>query len=249
MSVFALTIFFAALIVVIFSFDAVEDIVFDQGVVYAQAGAGFMGSVIVGVSNFVIDVILRLGYYGIFGLMFLESTSLPIPSEVILPFAGYLASLGKLDPWVVIALSTLAGILGSLVDYYLGRAAGNWERHRFLSRYSKRGSEALERANRWFEQYGSRAVFFTRMIPGFRTLISFPAGAARMKLSKFALWTGLGCFFWSALLVYSGLYLGSHWTALLGIIRYVGIAAVVTIGVIAIWVVLRWQNGARDSTQ
>jgi membrane protein DedA with SNARE-associated domain len=134
--------------------------------------------------------------------MLLESSSLPIPSEVILPFAGYLISQGQLNLWTTILIATLAGLTGSLIDYHIGLKGMNLPvRRRILSRLLF--SEAhLEKAERWFKRYGVLAVFLSRMVPGFRTLVSFPAGAVKMQLLKFIVYTTAGCLAWNTVLIY-----------------------------------------------
>jgi membrane protein DedA with SNARE-associated domain len=157
--------------------------------------------------------------------MLLESSSLPIPSEVILPFAGFQVSLGQLNFWLTVLVSTVAGLIGSFVDYYIGLKGADWlARHKILDRllFSR---ERLNTAERWFNKYGGVAVFLSRIIPGFRTLVSFPAGAAKMSLVRFALYTTIGCMIWNVFLVYLGVYLGRNWSQAAGVSRYLIIAA------------------------
>jgi membrane protein DedA with SNARE-associated domain len=172
------------------------------------------------------------GYFGIFFLMLLESSSLPIPSEVILPFSGYLASQGNLNLWLIIAITTMAGTAGSLVDYYLGLALGleGIKRLRYLPIREKQ----LQSAVKWFDTYGQLAVFGSRLVPVFRTLISFPAGIVRMPKSRFLSLTVLGCLLWNTILTYAGFYAGVHWEEILSIIRPLSIAAVIAIPAVLI---------------
>lgn len=180
------------------------------------------------------------GYEGIFFLMLLESSSLPIPSEVILPFAGYLVSKGQLDFFAALATATLAGIGGSLIDYYIGLKGTNaLLEHKILGRAFFSRSQ-LETVARWFNRYGSQIVLFSRLVPGFRTLVSFPAGAVKMKLPKFIALTTVGCLIWNTALIYVGVFLGSNWKIVAGYLHYVIIAAVVAVVVaVGVWYYLR----------
>lgn len=167
------------------------------------------------------------GYAGVFFLMLLESSSLPIPSEAILPFAGYLVMQGLLDFWVTVAVATIAGIAGSLIDYYIGyKGIHLLYKHRILGRVLLSKSQ-LEIAARWFTHYGAVVVIFSRLIPGFRTIVSFPAGAVKMPLGKFIAYTAIGCTVWNTLLIYVGVFLGAQWKEVAGALHYFIIAAIV----------------------
>ena len=179
------------------------------------------------------------GYTGVFILMVLESSSVPIPSEVILPFAGFLASLGQLDFWITVLIATVAGVLGSIIDYYIGlKGVDSLTKHRILGRILFSPSQ-LSTASRWFEKYGSSMVLLSRLVPGFRTVVSFPAGAVRMSITKFVTYTIAGCFVWNVILVYLGWFLGSHWEQVAGISRYLILATIVAIAIIIIVYVIR----------
>jgi membrane protein DedA with SNARE-associated domain len=177
----------------------------------------------------VVQTISGSGYYGIFVLMFLESISLPIPSEVILPFSGYLVSRRLLDFWNVLVLTTLAGVAGAIVDYTIGyrltrRESLTLRGHRY---------ESIQIAQNWFERYGSIAVFLARMVPGVRTLISFPAGMARMNVANFTLYTTIGCLVWNGTLIYSGLYLANNWHRIVVSENYLTIITTIALIVLA----------------
>jgi len=185
----------------------------------------WLWSSIVNLTRNVTATISSWGYFGVFALMLLESSSIPIPSEVILPFAGYLVSAGKLSFWVCMAASTAAAIAGSLVDYYLGmKGAHVLVEHKIFGKsFFTKGQ--LETALRWFNKYGLAAVFLGRLIPGFRTIVSFPAGAARMSLVKFVAFTTAGCLLWNGILIYVGVFLGQNWRQVAGVSHYLIIAA------------------------
>jgi len=174
-----------------------------------------------------LSAISAYGYVGIFILMLLESSSIPIPSEIILPFSGYLASQGQLNLGLVIVITTVAGVAGSMIDYYLGFLLG-LEGVKKL-RYLPIKDSHLELAVKWFNSYGSLAVFGSRLIPAFRTLISFPAGIVRMNKTKFILYTTFGCVIWNTILAFAGFYAGAHWEEALTATRYLAIIAVIAV--------------------
>src|SRR6478672_5207610 len=151
--------------------------------------------------------------------MAIESAMIPLPSEIILPFAGFLVS----DPtqierftnqpwnfWIVVVVATIGNTIGSLVGYYIGAKGGR----PFLERYGRYmliRSDEIELAEHFFQRYGAATAFFSRLIPIVRTFISFPAGVARMPLRTFIAYSTAGAFLWSILLVYAGTVLGSRW--------------------------------------
>jgi len=217
--------------VVYILFDFFEDVVIGGAPVSSEP----IISLILSITRGVTGAVRTWGYSGIFGLMLLESSSLPIPSEVILPFAGYLASTGQLDFWVTVALATVAGLAGSLIDYYIGlKGVQSLLKHKILGKAVLSTSQ-LEVAEKWFIKYGNLMVFVSRIIPGFRTTFSFPAGAAKMKLTKFIAFTTVGCLMWNVILVYLGWYLGKNWTQVAGASHYLIIATVATILIVIVF--------------
>ncbi len=154
------------------------------------------------------DFMSKYGYASVFALMALESASLPVPSEVVLPLAGYFVSIGSLDFWGVVAVSTVASLAGALVDYFLAK----WLGRPFvvgLLRLFRLHRTALDRAESWFGRSAQWTVFAARFVPGLRTVISLPAGLFEMNLARFVVMTVAGCFAWSAILVYAGMLAGS----------------------------------------
>ena len=210
----------------------------------APSTSGPLSAIVNGVVSLTRDVkatMISWGYAGVFGLMLLESSSLPIPSEIILPFAGYLVSLGQLNLWGAIAVATVAGVAGSLIDYYIGlKAAHILSKHRILGKVFFTRSQ-LETAVHWFGRYGAVVVFFSRLIPGFRTIVSFPAGAVKMPLAKFVVYTTGGCLLWNGLLIYVGYWLGSKWAEVAGVSHNLIIAAVAAVAV-GFVVLLIWHR-------
>ncbi len=150
-----------------------------------------------------------LGYWGIFLLMFLESTFFPFPSEIIMVPAGYLAFQGEMNLGGVILIGILGSVAGALFNYYLARSVGR----SFLLRYGRYlfiSSQTLEKLEQFFTKHGELSTFNGRLIPGIRQLISLPAGLARMPIGRFALYTALGAGIWVVVLVALGYLLGSQ---------------------------------------
>jgi membrane protein DedA with SNARE-associated domain len=172
-----------------------------------------MTSVIEKILAWAMALIIKFGYGGIFLTMMLESAAIPIPSEVVLPFSGFLASSGKLSFWVIVAIATLANLVGSVVIFYVGHFGGRT----LLEKYGKyiliHRSE-IEKMDRWLEQYGARAAFFSRLLPGVRTFSSLVIGASRMNLKKFIVYTFAGSLVWNLPLVYIGYVTGNNWDSL-----------------------------------
>jgi membrane protein DedA with SNARE-associated domain len=160
-----------------------------------------------------------VGYLGVMLAMGIESAMVPLPSELILPYAGFLVSdRAQIEPlthgpwefWVVVVIATIGNTLGSLVAYAIGAYGGRPFLERW-GRYLLIRPHEIELADRFFERYGAATVFVGRLLPIVRTFISFPAGVTRMPLVPFVLYSTLGALPWSALLVYAGTVLGAHW--------------------------------------
>ena len=208
----------------------------------AESGAeGPAGGIIALMSNLpriVIDLATAGGYAGIFALMLLEAAAFPVPSEVILPLAGYLVSQGTLEFWFVVLISTVAAMIGSFVDYFIG-----WKLGSSLlvgqSRLPYIDATRLRRTRGWFDRYGAVAVALLRLVPTARVLVSFPAGAYKMSKSKFAFYTLAGCLPWNILLVYLGWWLGSSWEEVVAAFRYINLVVYFLIALIVIWIVWR----------
>ena len=163
--------------------------------------------------DWLVNVISVLGYPGVFISVFLESFIAPIPSEIILPFSGFVASIGSMNIYLVIIVATLAAYLGSLPFYFIGRW-GEKPVLTFLERYGKYlfiKKSDVEKGFEVFNKYGNGVVFVGRVIPIIRTLISFPAGVAKMNFVKFTIYTLFGSLIWNIVLTYTGFILGDHW--------------------------------------
>jgi membrane protein DedA with SNARE-associated domain len=167
-----------------------------------------------GLANWATDVIEKLGYTGVFLMIVLENVFPPIPSEAILPLAGFLAGEGEMWLPGVILAATLGAVVGALILYYIGVLVGDSRLRWLIQRYGKwfaiKESD-LDTANGWFDRYGGPAVMICRVVPIVRSLISLPAGLRRMPLSQFVLYTALGSLVWNCVLVLTGWWLGDNW--------------------------------------
>lgn len=190
--------------------------------------------------SWIIQIIERLGYTGIAILMFLDNIFPPIPSEVIMPSAGYTASRGQLQIVGVILAGSLGSILAAAVFYAIGRKISHAALFQWIDRYGKYlfiTSDDLQKALDWFEQYGHRIVFFGRMIPAVRSLISIPAGMSHMPFGKFMLYSSLGTFIWTTFLACIGFYFGENQALMLSIIHRVGyIILAITVLFVGWWI-------------
>jgi len=191
-----------------------------------------------------------VGYLGVMLAMGIESAMVPLPSELILPYAGFLVSdQTQIEPltngpwqfWIVVVIATIGNTLGSLVAYAIGAYGGRPFLERW-GRYLLIRPHEIELADRFFERYGAATVFVGRLLPIVRTFISFPAGVTRMPLGPFIVYSTLGALPWSALLVYAGTVLGAHWVDIRHALQPfdLAIAVVVVAGVVLfIW----WRLG------
>ncbi|MEW6612536.1 MAG: DedA family protein [Pseudomonadota bacterium] len=164
-------------------------------------------------SGFVIGVISNLGYGGVALLMAIESACIPLPSEVIMPFSGYLAWRGDMTLWGVALAGAVGCVLGSLVAYY----AGAWGGRPLVEKYGRYvliSHHDLDLADRWFSRHGDITIFVGRLLPIIRTFIAFPAGISRMHLGRFVIYTFVGSFLWCYGLAWLGYTLGENWTGL-----------------------------------
>jgi membrane protein DedA with SNARE-associated domain len=164
-------------------------------------------------AGFIITVISSLGYGGIVLLMAVESACIPLPSEIIMPFAGYLVYRGELSLWLVAAAGALGCVLGSLLAYWVGARGGRPLAEKY-GRYILVSPQDLRTADRWFQRRGDIIILVGRLLPLIRTFIAFPAGVARMPLFKFVAYTFLGSFMWCLALAWVGLRLGARWDTL-----------------------------------
>lgn len=200
--------------------------------------------------DWILGVIQQAGYLGLFALMVLENLFPPIPSELVMPLAGFLAARGDLDPVLVVLVGTAGSVLGALPWYWVGYRVGAPRLLRFVTRHGHwltLSCDEVDRANEWFRRRGWTAVLMGRMVPGVRTLISVPAGIARMGMPLFLALTAAGSLAWTAVLVAAGYLLENQYRLVEGYIDPISTAIVV--GLLAVYLyrvtrgVLRRWNG------
>lgn len=197
-------------------------------------------------ANFVINIISNSGYLGIFALMTVESALIPIPSEVIMPFSGYLVSTGKFNPILVTIAGGAGNLLGSLVAYFIGIKLGREVILRY-GKYVLLSKSHLDWAESFFEKHGNKTTFVTRLLPGIRTYISLPAGIAKMDLKKFSAYTFAGSIIWSAMLMYVGIALGQEWNKIRNYSHYIDI--IVGIGlIIIVMIIIKKRIGKKETS-
>lgn len=170
--------------------------------------------------------------------MMLESALIPIPSEITMPFSGYLVSRGELNFVLVVLVGAFANLVGSWIAYYIGYFLEETVLVGWIKKYGKfllLTVDDYEKSRHWFNKYGNRIVFFSRLLPGIRTFISLPAGMAKMDIKKFSIYTFLGSLIWSAMLAYIGYYFGENWKALEPIYRKFEIVVAVGLILGALW--------------
>lgn len=170
-------------------------------------------------SNFIIQLIETSGYWGIFILMTLESALIPIPSEITMCFAGFLVTTGTFSFLPVVLVGALGNLVGSWIGYAIGYFLEETVILTLIKKYGKFILVTVDEYNhslKWFNKYGDKIAFFSRMLPAIRTFISLPCGLAEMNFWKFSIYTFLGSLAWSALLTYIGVYLGNQWESIGG---------------------------------
>lgn len=188
-------------------------------------------------NSWITDLVTRMGVWGVGMLMFLENVFPPIPSELIMPLAGYLATQGKISFWPAFVAGSLGSLAGATLWYWVGLRFSTGRFERLIERHGvwlALDVEDFERAREWFARHGGKAVFIGRMIPAVRTLISVPAGLTRMKFLPFLGWTALGTAAWTLLLIYAGRFLGERFDSLE---RYIDPISYVVLGAMLIWYV------------
>ena len=184
--------------------------------------------------NFLVETIGSLGYFGIFFLMFLESTVFPIPSEVVMIPAGYLAYKGEMNIYIVILLGILGSLGGALFNYFFALKFGRT----FLLKYGKYffvSHESIEKTEKFFKNHGHISTFSGRLIPGLRHYISLPAGLAKMNLFVFCLYTSLGATIWVVILTLLGYYLGDNEALVKEYLRYLIIGLLISLAILGFW--------------
>jgi membrane protein DedA with SNARE-associated domain len=191
-----------------------------------------------GIGQLAIKIIEALGYPGLLVLMAMESMVFPLPSELVMPFAGFLAAEQKMNLGLVILFSSLGSIIGSLISYYIGYYGGNklvikWGRYFLLD------VTDLEKTEQWFRRKGKKTIFISRFVPVVRHLISIPAGIGKMDVKIFSFYTIAGAAMWNSLLAYLGFVLGKNWGAIRHYSEYFSLAVAAILLTAGIYFVVR----------
>ncbi len=198
-------------------------------------------------SNFVIHLIETFGYTGIFIAMTLESACIPLPSEVIMPFAGFVVNEGKLSLIGITLVGTLGNLIGSLITYYVGLKGGR----PLLEKYGKYiliTKDKLNYVDNIFNKYGPITIFLGRILPGIRTFISLPAGISRMNIKKFIIYTILGSLPWTFALGYVGVLLNDKWSIIRGYFHIFDIILGLLIVLFILYLVYKYRKSqTRDN--
>ena len=192
--------------------------------------------------NFVEYVYDAIGWPGVVVMMAVESACIPLPSEIIMPLAGWflIEDRGRGEEWLVLA--AFCGALGNLIGSLAAYAVGAWGGRPLLLRFGRYvliSREEIERAEHWFTRYGDRAVFISRVLPVVRTFISLPAGVARMNVWRFSVLSFVGSFPWSLGLAWAGFVLGENWDRIREWMRPADIPILIVLGVLVAWYVYR----------
>jgi membrane protein DedA with SNARE-associated domain len=190
------------------------------------------------IANTLVHYIGGMGYWGIFLLMFLESTFFPFPSEVIMIPAGYLAFKGEMNLYWIVIVGIFGSVAGALFNYYLAMHFGR----KFILRYGKYvfiKEETLDKLEAFFNRHGELSTFNGRLIPGIRQLISLPAGLARMNIAKFSLYSALGAGIWVIVLVALGYLLGSNEALISEYLRSATVIALISVVLITLFYIIR----------
>lgn len=193
-------------------------------------------------TEWIISIMEQMGYWGIALLMFLDNIFPPIPSEVIMPSAGYTASQGQLHIVGVIVAGCIGSLVAAAVLYWIGYKFNHATIFRFVDRYGKYlflKSSDVQKSLVWFEKHGHRIVFIGRMVPAVRSLISIPAGMSRMPFWKFMLYSSLGTIIWTTFLAYIGFYFGENQALMHQIFSQVGYIIIAILLVITAWILYR----------
>jgi len=195
--------------------------------------------------EFITGLISSWGYAGIFITITLESALIFIPSEVVIPFAGFLAYMGEMNIWLIVLVSSLANVTGSIIAYEIGKYLGRG----FIERYGKYvllNMGHLRQVEKWFDKYGSLTVLFCRMLPVVRTVNALPAGMGKMNFPKFCLYTFIGSIPWNLALVLIGYKLKENWNILEKYSLYIDILAVFVAAAVIYYLVRRIRASTKS---
>ncbi|MBU6447636.1 DedA family protein [Patescibacteria group bacterium] len=194
-----------------------------------------------GITSFVVNAISSGGYIAIAALMVIESAAVPLPSEVIMPFSGYLAATGRFSLLGVALAGAIGSLIGSLVLYFIGSIGGRPLVEKY-GKYILINEADLQRADRFFARYGSFSNFIARVVPIVRTFISFPAGLSKSEIKRFMTGSFAGSFIWSLFLGWIGLVLGQNWQQLRAYFHGLDILVVLLAAVVLVWYIRKHMS-------
>ena len=203
-------------------------------------------------SEWILAIMAEFGYIGVIFAMFAENVFPPITSELIMPAAGFAAARGDLNIFLVILAGTCGSVLGSLPLYYLGALLNKERLIIFTKKYGKYmfiKSEDVLASNAWFDKHGKKAVFFGRMVPGIRSLISIPAGMNKMPIFSFLILTALGSSIWTTILTIAGFYLGKNYEIIESILAPYSKIFLLLAGVIVIILFIKRRLSSQHNNQ
>lgn len=197
-------------------------------------------------TNIVFDLINQFGYLAVGLLIAIENVFPPVPSEVILSFAGFATHHSQMNIPLVVVASTIGAVLGAIVLYGIGRIISQERLEKLLDTKAFRmlgfKKDDVQKAINWFDKYGTGAIFYGRCIPVVRSLISIPAGTAKVKMSKFLIYTTLGSLIWNTILVSLGSYMGKNWQVIVTIFEDYSLVIIVLILIAIIYFGFKWYK-------
>ena len=199
--------------------------------------------------DWITQIVVGLGYIGIAALTFLENVFPPIPSELVIPLAGFVAAQGELRLDLVIVMASIGSLAGATVWYVIGKRIGERRLRAWVDRHGKwltLSANDLDRAQDWFRRHGAAAVFVGRLIPGVRTFVSLPAGFSNMPLAPFLMFSALGTAIWTAVLAYAGVLLQANFTR---VGDYIDVVVNVLLAVGAVFLLRRYIRCWKSSLQ
>ncbi len=201
--------------------------------------------------QFILHIIEQFGYFGVFFLILIENVFPPIPSEVILLFSGFFSSYTSLSVFYMILASTLGSFLGAIILYYIGKIFNKERLKKIVNgRLGKilfLKENDIDKADEWFDNKGSKSVFFCRFVPIVRSLISIPAGMSEMPMGKFIIYTICGSMIWNTVLICLGYRLGSNWEYVLTILDKYQMLVIVILVIIFGYVIIKFYRKKRKS--
>jgi membrane protein DedA with SNARE-associated domain len=203
---------------------------------------GSNAHVLSGISDWVTNVVETLGYVGVAALIALENVFPPLPSELILPLAGFETGRGQFNYFLMVLAATVGSVIGAVILYYVAHLVGEQRIRTLIRRYGKWlqiTEKDLDKANNWFDRHGNLAVLVCRCVPLVRSVVSLPAGLRRMPMPQFLLFTAIGSAIWNAALIGAGWALGDNWEVVGKYVGYFQYVVIAVVGAAVIWFLWR----------